>query len=82
MKTYHFNKVVEKDGSILLSGLPPHQEVEVVILDRNELTKEMQDWFKDIRSRHPFAKMSKEEILTILRTTREEVSAERHASKP
>lgn len=80
MKTYHFNKVVEKDGSIRLSGLPPHQEVEVVILEREGLTREMQDWFNDIRSRHPFAKLSREEILEILRTTREEVSAERHAS--
>jgi hypothetical protein len=39
--------------------------------------EEWQDWMNDIRSRHPFAKMSKEEILIILRKTREEVSTER-----
>ncbi len=80
MKSFHFNKVVEEDGSIHLSGLPPHREVEVVILDRDGLSIEFQNWLDDIRTRHPFAKMSKEEILTILRNTREEVAAERHAS--
>jgi hypothetical protein len=80
MKTYHFNKIVEKDGSILLSGLPPHQEVEIVILERDDLSSEMQNWFHDIRSRHPFAELGKEELITLLRKTREEVSAERHAS--
>jgi len=31
MEKYHYKTVVEADGSILLSGLPPHQEVEVVL---------------------------------------------------
>jgi hypothetical protein len=80
MKSFHFNKVVEKDGSIHLSGLPPHQEVEVVILERDGLAVEFQNWLDDIRTRHPLAKKSKEEVLAILRNTREEVSAERNAS--
>jgi hypothetical protein len=82
MKTYHFNTVVETDGSVRLSGLPPHKEVEVVVLERAGLSVEMQNWLSDIRARHPFAKMSKEEILTILRRTRETVWAERHANQP
>ena len=36
-------------------------------------------WLGDIRARHPFAKMSKQEILEVLRRTRETVWAERHA---
>jgi hypothetical protein len=80
MKTYHFNAVVEMDGSVHLSGLPPYKEVEIVVLDRAGLSEEMQNWLRDLRNRHPFAKMSKEEILTVLRSTRVIVSAERHES--
>ena len=80
METYHFRKVVEMDGSVSLSGLPPHKEVEIVVLERADLPEEMQSWLSDIRGRHPFAKMSKEEILKALRRTREIVWAERHAS--
>jgi hypothetical protein len=80
MKTYYFNTVVETDGSIRLSGLPPAKEVEIVVLERTDLPEEMQQWLSDIRTRHPFAKMSKEEILEMLRQTREAVSAARHAS--
>ena len=81
MEKYHYKTVVEADGSILLSGLPPHQEVEVVIIEPKELSDdEMRSWFQDIRARHPFAKMSKDEILRELRKTREIVWAERHAN--
>lgn len=80
MKTYHFDTVVETDGSVRLDGLPPHQQVEVVVLERPALPDELQAWLQDIRGRHPFAKMSKEEILQSLRRTREEVWAERHES--
>ncbi len=78
MKSYRVNTVVERDGSIHLSGLPPYQEVEVLILEQTGLSEEMQAWLKDIRSRHPFAKMEKAEILTLLRQTRETVWAEQH----
>lgn len=80
MKTYHFNAVVEIDGSIRLFGLPPHKDVEVLVLERTGLSEEMQNWLSDIRARHPFAKMSKEEILTALRHTREALWTERHAN--
>jgi len=75
MKSYHFNAVVETDGSVHLSGLPPQKEVEIVVLERTRLPEEMQNWLNDIRERHPFAKMSKAEILEILRQTRESVWA-------
>jgi hypothetical protein len=80
MKSYHFNTVVEADGTIRISGLPPQQEVEIIVLERTGLPEEMQNWLDDIRARHPFAKMSKEEILQTLRQTRETVWAERHES--
>jgi hypothetical protein len=70
---------VETDGSVHLSSLPPQKEVEIVVLERASLSEEMQNWLDDIRGRHPFAKMSKEEILEILRQTRKTVWNERHA---
>jgi len=46
--------------------------------------EEMKLWFEEVRQEHPFAKMSKEEILGQLRKTREEVYDElygdRHAN--
>ena len=79
METYHFTAVVETDGSVHLSGLPPRKEVEIVVLEGADLPEEMRGWLIDIRARHPFATMSKEEILKTLRRTRETVWAERHA---
>ena len=80
MEIYHFKEIVAKDGSVHLSGLPPTKEVEIVVLERTGLSEEIQQWLCDIRGRHPFAKMSKEEILKTLRRTREMVWIERHAS--
>ena len=79
METYHFKTVVATDGSLVLSGLPASQEVEVVVVERKGLSGEMRSWFRDIRTRHPFAKMSKDEILKALQETRETVWTERHA---
>ena len=79
MEAYHFKAIVQPDGSVILSGLPPGQEVEIVVVEREGLSEEMKAWFQDIRSRHPFANMSKEEILKALRKTRESVWIERHA---
>lgn len=80
MEIYHFRRMVEMDGSVLLSGLPSHKEVEIVVQEPTGLPKETQSWLSDIRARHPFTKMSKEEILKALRKTRETVWVERHAS--
>jgi len=79
MRTCQFTKVVEMDGSILLSGLPPHKEVEIVVLESSNLPGEMESWLEDIRARHPFAHKNKQEILQTLRETRDVVWDERHA---
>lgn len=79
MEAYHFKTVVQSDGSLVLSGLPPNQEVEIVVVERKGLSEEMQSWFQDIRTHHPFAQMSKDDILKAIRRTRETVWTERHA---
>ena len=61
-----------------LSGLPAEKGIEVVILERAGASEEVQAWLRDIRERHPFATMEKEQILKVLRETREEVWVERH----
>ena len=80
MKTYHFRKRVAADGSINLSDLPPFEEVEIVVLylEPADLEEEIDRWLTDIRTRHPFAKMNKDDILEALRQTREIVWTERH----
>jgi len=80
METYHFKTVVGADGSLVLSGLPPSQVVEVVVVERKGLQDEMRSWFRELRTRHAFTKMSKEEILKVLRQTRETIWTEQHAS--
>ncbi len=80
MEAYHFKTVVEANGSVVLVGLPPSQEVEIVVVERNGSADELRSWFQEIRTRHPFARMSKEEILNALQKTRETVWAERHAN--
>ena len=47
-------------------------------MERADLSEEMHAWLIDVQSRHPFAKMSKGEVLDILRQSREAVWAERH----
>jgi hypothetical protein len=74
MKAYRFSAIVEKDGTLCLTGLPPDKEVEVVVMEQAGLPPEIQDWLADIRTRHPFAKMTKEQILEALRQTRAAVS--------
>jgi len=75
MQTYHFKETVNSKGMITLSGLPAHKEVAVVVMypEPFDFQKEMKRWMDDIRERHPYAKMSKEEVLEQLRQTREVV---------
>lgn len=80
MKSYHFNTTVEMDGSVHLTGLPPQRKVEIVIMERGGPAEEMEPWLSDLRERHPFSKMRKEEILKLLRQTREIVWVEQHES--
>ena len=79
MKVYHFRKTVDINGTVQLSDLPPYKEVEVVVLhpEPSDWQAEFKRWLADIRSRHPFTKMSKAGILEELRKTRETVWAGR-----
>ena len=85
MQTYHFNEVVNNKGVVTLSGLPLTQVVVVVIQpDLSDWQERMKKLMQDVSENHPFAKMSREEVLKCLRQTREEVYDElygdRHAS--
>lgn len=85
MQTYHFDEVVNRDGVVTISGLPPMAKVAIVVIcpEPFDWEKELAAWWEEMKD-HPFAKMSKEEILTKLRQTREEVYDEvygyRHAN--
>jgi len=62
--------------------LPPYKEVEIVVLhlEPSDWQAEFKRWLADIRTRHPFARMSKADILKELHKTQEIVWAERHAN--
>jgi len=81
MKSYYFIKKIEADGSASLSGLPPYKEVEIIVLypEASNWHEELDRWLTDIRSRHPFRNMNKEDIIKQLQQTRELVWSERHA---
>ncbi len=85
MSRYYFRKVVDADGSIVLSGLPPSQEVQVIVVGQDrkgkEFAEEMRSLIERVWATHPFAQMSEEEIVKKLRETREVVAAERHETQ-
>lgn len=59
-----------------ISGLPPSEELTILVLPssgQHEWQEKMKQWMNDLREHHPFAGMSKDEILKHLRKTREEV---------
>ena len=74
MQTYHFDEVVNHEGVVTLSGLPPLEKVAIVVIrpESFDWEKEMDEWTREMQD-HPFAQMSKEEILAHLRQTRDEV---------
>ena len=79
MKTVILNERIGSDGSLLLTDLPPDQDVMVVVQPRNgntNLADDWAQWFAEVRQTHDFASMSREEILEVLRRTREEVARE------
>ena len=92
MQTYHFDEIVNDEGVVTLSGLPPFAKVAVVVVKpkfEHTTTKifdweaEMKAWMNDFRQCHPFTKMSRDEVMEHLRRTREEIYEEdyghRHA---
>jgi hypothetical protein len=46
-----------------------------------DVQNEMKLWFEEVRKEHPFAQMSKEDILVELRKTREEVYDELYGDR-
>jgi len=83
MKTYQFQKRVDENGTINLFGLPPNQNVEIVVLhpELSDTKEEMIRWLNKMKKTHPFADMSKEEILEKLRETRNQVWEEHYANQ-
>lgn len=75
MQTYHFKEIVNSEGVVTLSGLPPLTEVAIVVIhpELSQWKLRMSCLMDDMQQNHPFAKMSKEEILLQLRRTRDEV---------
>jgi acyl-CoA hydrolase len=84
MQTYHFDEIVSDEGVVTLSGLPPMAKVAIVVIcpEPHDFQEEMKRWMDDLRQRHPFAKMSKEEILVELRKTRERIAEEDYGNLP
>ncbi len=83
MQTYHFDEVVNDEGVVMLTGLPPLTKVAVVVI-----APEISDWQKRLdylrkrfQETHPFAQMSREEILVQLRQTREKVYDELYGER-
>ena len=77
MKDVFVQKRVGSDGSLTLTDLPPDADVTVIVRPFNPteakaLLQELRDSMRD----HPFASMSREEVLAALRQTREEVARE------
>ena len=83
MQTYHFKETVNSEGAVTLSGLPPLAEVVVVVIqpDLSDWQERMQNLMEDISENHPFAQMSREDILDRLRQTREEVYDELYGDR-
>lgn len=49
--------------------------------EKGDIQKEMKVWFEEVRKEHPFAKMSKEDVLIELRKTREKVYDELYGDR-
>jgi len=83
MQTHNFKKFVNKEGEVTLSGLPPSTQVAIVVIepDLSERQKFLRDFTRDFSQNHPFAKMSREEVLERLRQTREEVYDELYGNR-
>jgi len=82
MQTYHFDEIVNNEGIITLSGLPPLAKVAIVVID-TELSWQtrLAHLRKKFQEIHSFAQMSREEILVKLRQTRENVYDESYGDR-
>lgn len=78
MQTYHFDEiVVNNEGAVTISGLPPLAKVAVMVINPEpfDWQETMRQWIAEMK-RHPFAQMSKQEILVRLRQSREKIYEE------
>ena len=83
MQTYHFKEIVNKEGAVTLSGLPPFTQVAVVVIqpDLSEWHERMRKLMHNVSENHPYAKMSQEDILRHLRQSRQEVYSELYGDR-
>ncbi len=86
MQTYHFDEIiVNNDGVVTIAGLPPLAKVAVLVINPEpfDWQETMQQWIAEMKH-HPFAQMSKQEIVERLRQSREKIYEEdyghRHAN--
>ena len=86
MQTYHYDEIVANNqGVVTIAGLPPLAKVSVMVISPKPLDwqETMQQWIEEMKG-HPFAKMSKREILERLQQSREKIYQEdyehRHAN--
>ena len=76
MKLKQFNEVVSKDGTVVLSGLPPDKEVRITV-NPQTWEEEFREWQKEFQANSPFKGMSDEEIMEDLRKLRDSIPNER-----
>ncbi len=79
MQTRHYSTRISDDGTVLVEGLPPNTAAEVIVLyrDPDDLLQTI-DTIAETLKDHPFKTMSKEEISTVLRETREQLWNEQY----
>ncbi|MBP8250785.1 MAG: hypothetical protein KAX40_00365 [Herpetosiphon sp.] len=75
---------VADDGSIQVQGLEPRTAVKIIIqpIALNDWKHELDAIFADVRKHHPFTTMSHEDVLAVLRQTREVVAEEQYGHLP
>ncbi len=78
MQTYHFKEIVNSEGTVTLSGLPPLTEVAIVVIHPklSDWQVRMKQLMDELQQSHPFSTMSEEDILQHLRQIRDEVYEE------
>jgi hypothetical protein len=80
MQTYQFKKVTDRHGNVTISGLPPSEELTILVLPtgRGEWRDRMEQLMKDVREHHSFAEMDKDQIQKQLRKARQDAWDDRH----
>ncbi len=80
MQSLLLEKRVNTDGSLMLTDLPPDQDV-VILINPKRKSERSQPIWAELQAElidHPFRSMSREEVLESLRRTRDEIARERY----